>query len=57
MKFELNYSKTQVSFEIPDSNYSCTIKANPVNAQEAGREEVRRSLAEPIGAPRLREVV
>ena len=57
MKFELNYSKTQVSFEIPDPNYSCTIKANPVDVQEAGRDEVRRSLAEPIGAPRLREVV
>ncbi len=57
MKFELNYSKTQVSFEIPDENYSCTIKANPVNVQEAGREEVRRSLQEPIGAPVLREVV
>ncbi len=57
MKFELNYSKTQVSFEIPDENYSCTIKANPVNVQEAGREEVRRSLQEPIGAPVLRKVV
>lgn len=57
MKFELNYSKTQVSFEIPDENYSCTVKANPVDVEEAGREEVRRSLQEPIGAPVLREIV
>lgn len=57
MKFELNYSKTQVCFDIPDESYCCTIKANPVDVQEAGREEVRRSLQEPIGAPMLRNVV
>ncbi len=57
MKFEINYSKTQVSFVIPDENHLCTVNANPVDVQEAGREEVRRSLQEPIGAPRLGEVV
>lgn len=57
MKFDLNYKKGQVSFEIPDENYCTTIEANPLDLPEAGREEVVRSLQQPIGAPRLREIV
>ncbi len=57
MKFEINFSKSIVSFEIPDKNYLGTILPNPVDVRPGGREEVARSLREPIGAPRLSEVV
>jgi len=43
--------------EIPDKNILGVLHANEVEVSLSGEEEVRRALAEPIGSPRLCEIV
>ncbi len=57
MNFELGYSKSTVKFEIDDKNLATVINPNPVDVQVGGRNEVKRSLENPIGADRLSKVV
>lgn len=57
MNFELGYSKSTVKFEIDDKNLATVINPNPVDVQVGGRNEVKRSLENPIGADRLSKIV
>lgn len=57
MDFTIGYSKENISFSIPDKNLSAVIEPNPLDVPIGGRDEVRRSLENPIGAPRLSEIV
>jgi len=54
---ELGYAKGTRSFEIDETDLLLELKANPVPTGLVGEPEVRRALSEPIGAPRLRDVV
>jgi lactate racemase len=54
---ELGYAKGTRSFTIDERDLLLELKANPVPAGLVGEPEIRRALAEPIGAPLLRDVV
>ena len=43
--------------QVPEKNLLGVLRANEVPAGLTGEAEVRRALAEPIGSPRLREIV
>ncbi|MGI6545642.1 MAG: nickel-dependent lactate racemase [Fastidiosipilaceae bacterium] len=57
MEVSLNYAKTQLNLDIPDHNLMAVLTPNEVEINSTGIDEVRRSLEQPIGAPRLSEVV
>ncbi|MBR5279624.1 MAG: nickel-dependent lactate racemase [Clostridia bacterium] len=57
MKYEFGYGTTTQSVEIADGNLLAELLPNPVPGVESEVGEVERALQEPIGAPRLREVV
>ncbi len=57
MKFELGYYKGTKTLEVSDENLSGVLIPNEVQADLTGEEEVMRALQNPIGAPRLSEIV
>lgn len=57
MKLELGFGQGTQPLEIPDRNVMGVLEPNPVPAGLTGTAEVARALAEPIGAPLLRQVV
>ena len=57
MKFELGYYKTTKSLDIPDQNLLGVLTPNPVQTGLTGEEEVVRALQNPIGTPRLSQIV
>jgi len=57
MIVELGYGKNGIAAEIPDQNLLQIMEPNPVNVPVGGREEVKRSLENPIGADRLSKIV
>ncbi|MBP3391279.1 MAG: nickel-dependent lactate racemase [Clostridia bacterium] len=57
MKYEFGYGNTTQSVEIADRNLLAELLPNPVPGVESEVGEVERALREPIGAPRLREIV
>ena len=57
MKMELGFGQGTQPLEIPDRNVMGVLEPNPVPAGLTGTAEVARALAEPIGAPPLRQVV
>lgn len=57
MKYEFGYGNTTQSVEIEDRNLLAELLPNPVPGVESEVGEVCRALQEPIGAPRLRDVV
>lgn len=57
MKLELGYGQGVQTVEVPDQNLLGVLEPNPVPAGLTGTAEVARALAEPIGAPSLRQVV
>ncbi len=57
MKLELGFGQGTQPLEIPDRNVMGVLEPNPVPAGLTGTAEVARALAEPIGAPPLRQVV
>ena len=57
MKIELGIGTMTQAVEIPDADLLDVLTPNKVEYDLMGEEEVRRALAEPIGAPLLREVV
>jgi nickel-dependent lactate racemase len=57
MRLELGYYKTTKALDIPDGNLLGVLKPNPVNTVLTGEEEVVRALRNPIGTPRLSQVV
>ena len=57
MKLELGFGQGTQPLEVPDQNVMGVLEPNPVPAGLTGTAEVTRALAEPIGAPPLRQVV
>lgn len=57
MKYEFGYGNTTQSVEIADRNLLAELLPNPVPGVDSEVGEVERALQEPIGAPKLRDVV
>ena len=57
MKIELGFGNGTQTVDVPCANYAGTLKANPVSTDLTGEDEVKRALREPIGSPRLRDIV
>ena len=55
LEFGLGTGTQKVS--VPDQNLLGVLRANEVEPGLTGEDEVRRALAEPIGSPRLRDIV
>ena len=53
----VGYGKNKVEITIPDDKYLGTLVPNEVKIDLTGMEEVARSLQEPIGSPKLSEIV
>ncbi len=57
MKLSFGFGTTTQEVEVPEKNLMGVLHANEVKTGLVGEEEVRRALAEPIGSPRLRDIV
>ena len=57
MKLEFGFGKGIQTVELPEDNLMGVLTANTVEYDLTGEDEVERALAEPIGAPKLEEVV
>ncbi len=57
MKLEFGFGKGIQTVELPEDNLLGVLTANTVEYDLTGEDEVERALAEPIGAPKLEEVV
>lgn len=57
MEIELALGKTKQRTVIPDKNLAAILKPNPVEVKGTPEELVRQALANPIGTPRLSEIV
>ncbi len=57
MKFELKYGKGTVEFEIAQNNYMGELLPNDIKFELTGEAEVKRSLENPIGTDRLKNIV
>ncbi|MGN0985670.1 MAG: nickel-dependent lactate racemase [Candidatus Enterenecus sp.] len=57
MKLSFGFGTGVQEAEVPDRNLLGVLHANEVELGLTGEDEVRRALAEPIGSPRLREIV
>ena len=57
MEFELGFGAGVQKLAVPDENLIGVLLPNPVEVSLTGEAEVRRALGEPIGTPRLSEIV
>jgi len=57
MNFKLGYGKSFKELVLDDRNFLMELKPNHVNIGLTGVEEVKRAMENPIGAPRLRNIV
>lgn len=57
MKLRFGYGTGFQEVEVPDKNLIAELHANDVPVELTGEAEVRRALIEPIGAPRLKDIV
>ncbi len=57
MEFELGFGEGTQKLTVPDENLVCVLLPNPVSHELTGRDEVVRALQNPIGRPRLKEIV
>lgn len=57
MKLSFGFGAGTQEAEVPEKNLLGVLHANEVELGLTGEAEVRRALAEPIGSPRLREIV
>jgi nickel-dependent lactate racemase len=57
LKLEFGFGLTTQEVDLPDENLMAVLEPNQVEIGLVGEEEIRRALANPIGAPPLREVV
>ncbi len=57
MKLSFGFGTTTQEVEVPEKNLMGVLHANEVKTGLVGEEEVKRALAEPIGSPRLRDIV
>lgn len=57
MELKVGYGKENLTFHIEEKNFMGTMVPNEIAIRETGKDEVVRALSEPIGAPRLKEIV
>jgi len=57
MKLNFGFGSGIQTVEVPDSNLKSVLMPNEVEVDLKGEDEVRRALAEPIGTPKLRDIV
>lgn len=57
MELTLGYGSGVQTVTVPDKNLMAVLTPNPVSAELTGEAEVRRAILEPIGSPRLRDIV
>lgn len=57
MNIELGFNKEKVTVDVPDKNYMTTLVPNKVELGLTGEEEVIRGIQNPIGSPRLKDIV
>lgn len=57
MHFKYGYGKGYKEFDIKDENVMAELSQNSVGYELTGTDEVRRALGDPIGTPRLSEIV
>ena len=57
MKLEFGFGTGVQTVEVPDRNLRGVLRANEAPAIPSEEEEIRRALREPVGSPRLREIV
>lgn len=57
MEFALGFDKKTMTFEVDQDNLMGVLEPNKINVERSGAEEVKRSLLEPIGSLRLKEIV
>ena len=57
MEFELGFGSGTQTLTVPDENLVCVLLPNAVPPGLTGEDEVARAMANPIGTPRLREIV
>lgn len=57
MKLSLKYGKEEREISIPDRNYLATLRPQQIEGSKEPEKEVERALKNPIGSPRLRELV
>lgn len=57
MKYTIKYGKGTVEFEIAEKNYMGELLPNEITVELAGENEVKRSLENPIGTERLKDIV
>lgn len=57
MEFELGFGAGVQKLTVPDRNLLDVLTQNDVSVDLTGEAEVRRALSEPIGTPRLRDIV
>ena len=57
MKISFGFGTSVQEVEVPEKNLMGVLHANPVQTGLTGEEEVRRALSQPIGTPRLRDIV
>ena len=57
MEFELGFGTRTQKLDVPDENLVCVLLPNPVSHELTGTEEVARALQNPIGVPRIGEIM
>ena len=57
MKLEFGYGSGVQTVEVPEENLLAVLESNPKEHLRRGEEAVRYALANPIGAPLLRNIV
>lgn len=57
MKFSLGFGKGRVEFQLDARNLMGVLEANRVEIEKIGADEVKRAIQEPIGSPRLKDIV
>ncbi|MCQ2482879.1 MAG: nickel-dependent lactate racemase [Clostridia bacterium] len=57
MQAEFGFNKDKITVTVPDKNYLTTLVPNKVELDLTGEAEVVRALQNPIGSPRLKDIV
>ena len=57
MKIEFGYGKEIQTVDVPEKNLVDVLVSNPVDHKRRGQEAVKYALENPIGTPRLRDIV
>lgn len=57
MKMTIGFGDKPQTVVVPDANLMAVLTPNQVDIEHYGEEEVVRALANPVGTPKLREIV